>query len=330
MGADVDPVEEFAAWLRALHREARKPSYAEIVRRIRAADPSASIVVSTISETLNGKRLPRWTTVEPIARALGGPAAVQECLHRWKRADAARTTTTAPPAPETPGPVSGNPPPRQQTTGSGAEVRTQPPNSSRSGRPVPRRKPLLVGVVSTAAAAGLALAIWLALPLLDAQHETPTGRAPKDTASTSSPAAPGSGPADRTPTAGASSGASEEEEAVLRPFKPGTHEAEVIATSGKPWSTPDGRVSITVLGASTVGDIQVFATTPTTSCPETSLAIGEALIIPEASSTSWTRITPLRAWTKEPPEEVEFPDIHVKLQVDQGTGPTPRGKRCGP
>ncbi|MEU4181355.1 hypothetical protein [Streptomyces sp. NPDC026589] len=55
----VDPVEEFAAWLRHLHREAKKPGHTEIVRRIRLTDPTASVVVSTISETLNGRRLPR-------------------------------------------------------------------------------------------------------------------------------------------------------------------------------------------------------------------------------------------------------------------------------
>lgn len=55
----MDPVEEFAAWLRHLHREAKKPGHTVIVRRIRLTDPTASVVVSTISETLNGRRLPR-------------------------------------------------------------------------------------------------------------------------------------------------------------------------------------------------------------------------------------------------------------------------------
>lgn len=114
-----------------------------------------------------------------------------------------------------------------------------------------------------------------------------------------------------------------------KPFTPGTHQGEIVATSGKPWSSPDGTVSIIVPGASTVGDVQVVVITPSTSCPETSLAIGEALIIPEDPATSWTRITPLRAWTKETPGQAEFPDIYVRLQIDQGTGPVPRGKRRG-
>ncbi|GGP56199.1 XRE family transcriptional regulator [Streptomyces calvus] len=332
MGADADAVEEFAAWMRTLHREAKKPSYTEIVRRIRAADPHASIVVSTISETLNGKRLPRWTTVEPIARALGGTAAVQECLNRWKRADAARTTT-APPPPAAPGrAVAADPPsgPGQDTTDPDTVPKTAPPATPQPDRP-PRRKPLLAGTAGTAAAVGLALAAWLTPSFWDGKDETPTGRTPGSTASDDTPATPGpgSGPAGRAPTAGASS-ASPEEEAIPEAFRAGTHRAELVATEGESWSTPDGRVSITVPGASTAGDIQVLVITPSTSCPEVSLAMGEALVIPETPGPSWTRITPVRAWIKETPAVgAEFPDIHVRLQVDQGTGPVPRGKRCG-
>ncbi|WP_242513897.1 XRE family transcriptional regulator [Streptomyces leeuwenhoekii] len=323
-------MEEFAAWMRALHREAKKPSYTEIVRRIRAADPHASIVVSTISETLNGKRLPRWTTVEPIARALGGTDAVQECLNRWKRADAARTTA-APPPPAAPGrvvaadPLSG---PGQDTIDPDTAPKTAPPATPQPDRP-PRRKPLLVGRAGTAAAVGLALATWLTLPLWDGEDETPTGRTPSSTASDNTPATPGPGssPAGRAPTAGASSAAPEE--AISEAFRAGTHRAELVASAGESWSTPDGRVSITVPGASTVGDVQVLVITPSTSCPEVSLAMGEALVIPETPGPSWTRITPVRAWTKEIPSvETKFPDIHVRLQVDQGTGPVPRGKSC--
>lgn len=88
-GTGSEAVTEFAAWMRALHLEAKRPSYAEIVRRVRARYPEATVVESTISDTLNGKRLPRWETVEPIAWALGGNAALDECERRWKRANTA-------------------------------------------------------------------------------------------------------------------------------------------------------------------------------------------------------------------------------------------------
>lgn len=103
-GTGPGAVAEFAAWMRALHREAKRPSYAEIVRRVRARYPEATVVQSTISDTFNGKRLPRWETVEPIAWALGGDGALAECELRWKQADTALRG---------PAPVSAAPPPRR-------------------------------------------------------------------------------------------------------------------------------------------------------------------------------------------------------------------------
>ncbi|MFJ8255396.1 XRE family transcriptional regulator [Streptomyces sp. NPDC094466] len=250
----MDPVEEFAAWLRHLHREAKKPSYTEIVPRIRMADPTASVVVSTISETLNGKRLPRWTTVEPIARGLGGPAAVEECLRRWKQADAARTPTatqsdTAPtpdspaPGPETGSAVAGSGTSHSSIAPGGGGEASDPDQGAREDQaPVhaPRRKPTLVWVVGTVTALGVAVAAWGAVTFIDYRNQTPTG-----------------GPAAGTPR-----------------FESGTYET-VLTVNKKSWASPDGNVRIRVPGASTSDGPTLFVTTPSVSCPQTTVAIGE-------------------------------------------------------
>lgn len=97
--AEDDPVGQFAEWLRRLHRSANKPPYKDIVRRIQEHDPTTTVAISTVSEIFNGKRIPRWSTVEPIARVLGGADAVRECGRRWQLADAARTSPPSPVAP---------------------------------------------------------------------------------------------------------------------------------------------------------------------------------------------------------------------------------------
>lgn len=302
----MDPVEEFAAWLRHLHREAKKPSYTEIVRRIRMADPTASVVVSTISETLNGKRLPRWTTVEPIARVLGGPAAVEECLRRWKQADAARTPTatqsdTAPtpdspaPGPETESAVAGSGTSHSSIAPGGGGEAADPDQGAREDQaPVhaPRRKPTLVWVVGTVTALGVAAAAWGAVTLIDDRNQTPTG-----------------GPTAGTPR-----------------FESSTYET-VLTVNKKSWASPDGNVRIRVPGASTSDGPTLFVTTPSVSCPQTTVAIGDALVVPEASGSSWTRITTLKVWAQDTPNGEPF-DMYVQLEVDQGTGRAPEGQEC--
>ncbi|HWU10536.1 MAG TPA: helix-turn-helix transcriptional regulator [Streptomyces sp.] len=334
----VDPVEEFAAWLRHLHREAKKPSYTEIVRRIRLTDPTASVVVSTISETLNGKRLPRWTTVEPIARVLGGPPAVEECLRRWKQADAARTPTAPPtsavPVPdglasglETEGAGTGAMTGRPSTAASGhAEVAD--PGGRASGDEAPvhtarrrRKPPPLMWVVSTVTALGVAAAAWAAAGLFDDRNQKTSTGGP--TAGTST--APDTRPTGRTPSAdGTEAGAPEA--TVQPPFKRGTYET-VLTVNEETWTSPDGNVRIRVPGASTSDGPDLFVTTPTVSCPQTTVAIGDALIVPEISGSSWTRITTLKVWAQDTPNGEPF-DMYAQLQVDQGTGRAPQGKRC--
>lgn len=71
LGDDADPVAVFAAWMRGLHREVKKPSYTEIVRRSRTRYPAATVRQSTTSDTSTPSGSPRWDTVEPIAWASG-------------------------------------------------------------------------------------------------------------------------------------------------------------------------------------------------------------------------------------------------------------------
>lgn len=73
-------------------------SYAQLVRRSRRRYPQATVREGTTSEMLNGKRLPRWEMVEPVAWALSGETAVAACWQRWIGSDAARTPAARTPA----------------------------------------------------------------------------------------------------------------------------------------------------------------------------------------------------------------------------------------
>ncbi|MFE7453618.1 XRE family transcriptional regulator [Streptomyces griseus] len=327
----MDPVEEFAAWLRHLHREAKKPSYTEIVRRIRMTDPTASVVVSTISETLNGKRLPRWTTVEPIARVLGGPTAAEECLRRWKQADAARTPTatqsdTAPipdslaPGLETEGAAAGSVASHSSFAPGRSGEAADPDQGAREGEaPVhaPRGRQSPVWMVSAASALAVAVAAWAAVTVIDDRNQAPAG----------GPTAVTPTALDPRPTGGTSGAVADAPEAAAQPqFKPGTYETELTVNEGS-WASPDGNIRIRVPGASTSDGPTIFVTTPSVSCPQTTVAIGDALIVPEVSGSSWTRITTVKVWAEDTPNGEAF-DMYVQLQVDQGTGRAPQGQGC--
>jgi hypothetical protein len=97
-----DPVREFAEWLRQLRTSVGAPPYQEIVRRVREHDPTSSLAQSTVSETFNAKRLPRYETAIAIARALGGPAQASECHKRWTEARTQLDAGAPDPAPVTP------------------------------------------------------------------------------------------------------------------------------------------------------------------------------------------------------------------------------------
>ncbi|NEB53321.1 helix-turn-helix domain-containing protein [Streptomyces griseus] len=327
----VDPVEEFAAWLRHLHREAKKPSYTEIVRRIRMTDPTASVVVSTISETLNGKRLPRWTTVEPIARVLGGPTAAEECLRRWKQADAARTPTATQsdtalipdslaPGLETEGAAAGSVASHSSfAPGRSGEAADPDQGACEGEAPVhaPRGRRSPVRMVSAASALAVAVAAWAAVTVIDDRNQAPAG----------GPTAVTPTALDPRPTGGTSGAVADAPEAAAQPqFKPGTYETVLTVNEGS-WASPDGSIRIRVPGASTSDGPTIFVTTPSVSCPQTTVAIGDALIVPEVSGSSWTRITTVKVWAEDTPNGEAF-DMYVQLQVDQGTGRAPQGQGC--
>ncbi|CAM5530690.1 hypothetical protein SRIMM317S_07335 [Streptomyces rimosus subsp. rimosus] len=120
-------------WLQELRRQAGKPSYAQVVRRSRRRYRHATVRESTISDMLNGKRLPRWETVERVAWALGGEEAVAACRQRWIEADMARTPPVplAPPVPRRPGGAVGP----GGSAGPGGCGALRCPDISRSRRP---------------------------------------------------------------------------------------------------------------------------------------------------------------------------------------------------
>ncbi|MGW2965113.1 helix-turn-helix domain-containing protein [Streptomyces sp. NPDC001220] len=100
-----DPVAELAAWLQRLRNQHSRPTLAAIVEKVRAHDPTSSLVQSTVSNALNGKNMPQPETVIAIARALGGQDAADEAARQHAAAsdrldaDARKQRTTATAAP---------------------------------------------------------------------------------------------------------------------------------------------------------------------------------------------------------------------------------------
>ncbi|WP_405969038.1 helix-turn-helix domain-containing protein [Streptomyces sp. NBC_00988] len=212
-GATDDPVGAFAAWLTDLRRSKGNPSLDSIAREIRRRDPSATVVPSTISEILNGRRLPRWTTVEPIAHALGGERAVAECLRRWQAADTTRRTAAAGP---------GTPP----------DLPSSPPDTETEKDLPPRgRRRTSVGL----AGLGCIAVATAALALYHSAHDrsgAPTAGA-GTRSSTSAPATSSSQPSPSSPAASDSP-----------VFTPGT--TRLTAHTVRVSRTPDGLVTISV------------------------------------------------------------------------------------
>ncbi|MFF4903102.1 helix-turn-helix domain-containing protein [Streptomyces sp. NPDC001068] len=77
---------ELAAWLQQLRNENGRLTLAAIVERVRAHDPTSSLVISTVSNALNGKNMPQSQTVIAIARALGGEDAAAEAGREYAKA----------------------------------------------------------------------------------------------------------------------------------------------------------------------------------------------------------------------------------------------------
>lgn len=304
-GRATGPVAEFAAWMRELHREAAKPSYTTIVRRSRTRYPDATVRESTISDILSGKRLPRWETAEPIAWALGGEPAVAACLERWKRADAARSTTPAPPTERNDQLPS---PPPQAADGSHDHAR-QVPASPRRTWP---------WTLATAAVAVFLLG-WAGVAILTATTDT-TGARPPVTSGT-----PGPKPSDSAPTArstkAAPTRAVQTPSTALPAHRQLTAKMHPIASSPTEW-TPEKDIGINVTALDEKG-VSYFVITPTRSCTATGVAIGESAVI-TGEDGGWIRLIV----TAIDPPGPGLQNLPVTFHITRGDGDPPRGTKA--
>lgn len=305
---DDDPVAVFAAWMRGLHREAKKPSYTEIVRRSRTRYPTATVRQSTISDTFNAKRLPRWDSVEPIAWVLGGDPMVAECLERWKQADAARSAPPAPPAPPLPLPAT-----EGEVAAEGESPQSgPPPEAPRVGRhdDVRRRVPRRTSrwILATVAATLCVLGYVVGRHLTD------------DTAS------PGASP---TPTtASASPGSTDKPHGSSpQPSASAGRPAMEQLTASFPWGdkprktawTRDGGIGISVTAVGT--SLGYFVNTDTRSCTVTGAAIGQSIVLTGPADT-WIRFIVTDVGQFSPAQ----PLMPVTFQITRGHGKAPHGK----
>jgi hypothetical protein len=314
-GGQPDPVAAFAVWLRQLHREAGKPSYAHLVRLSRRRYPRATVREGTISEMLNGKRLPRWETVEPVAWALGGETAVVACRQRWMEADAARTPS-APAAARSPA----HPPAEPATTESTGPVHGSDESTGRSGAPRPRRRwPVVVGAFTMAAAAATA---WGSITLLPGGGQSPhPGTSASDAATRSPSHAAGNQAAGHSPSPSSPSPL----------LTPGT--ALLTAHSSRPASTDDGLVTISVLSVdgNDIPGAVYSVITPWTSCQVKGGDVGRSVVIKgPGPSAAWVRlvITDFPELTHTDATSPDF-DIPINFQITRGQGAAPRAtQKC--
>ncbi|CAL9327791.1 hypothetical protein [Streptomyces sp. enrichment culture] len=304
-GRATEPVAEFAAWMRELHRDAAKPSYTTIVRRSRTRYPDATVRESTISDVLSGKRLPRWETAEPIAWALGGEPAVAACLERWKRADAARSTTPAPPTERN---VQLPSLPPQAADGSHDHAR-QVPAGPRRTRP---------WTLATATVA-LPLLGWAGITILTNTTDT-TDTRPPVTSGTPDP-----DPSDSSPTARSTSNAptrtAQTPRTVLPAHRQLTAKMHPIGSSPTEW-TPQKDIGINVTALDEKG-VSYFVITPTRSCTATRVAIGESAVI-TGEDGGWIRLIV----TAIDPPGPGLQNLPVTFHITRADGDPPRGTKA--
>ncbi|URM92541.1 hypothetical protein LUW75_24215 [Streptomyces sp. MRC013] len=299
-GRATEPVAEFAAWMRELHREAAKPSYTAIVRRSRTRYPDATVRESTISDILSGKRLPRWETAEPIAWALGGEPAVAACLERWKHADAARSTTPTPPTER-----NNQPPPPQTTDGSHNPAPPAPTNPKRTW-------PWTL----TTATVALPLLGWAGNAILT---DTTDARPPVTSGT------PGPEPSDSAPTTRSTKAtptrAVQTPSTALPAHRQLTAKMHPIASSPTEW-TPEKDIGINVTALNEKG-VSYFVITPARSCTATGVAIGESTVI-TGENGGWIRLIV----TAIDPPGPSLQNLPVTFHITRGDGDPPRGTKA--
>lgn len=202
------------------------------------------------------------------------------------------------------------------------------PAGHREGDPPRPRRKRRIGVAWTAGAAVvlLPLAAWGGASLLGRPSRTAAGAPPASAAVSRSGTPSGGTPMEsRTPASTAT---------TSRPpaFRSATYEP--VITVGDEWVAPDRGVHINVPSGSTSEGPDVFITTPTNYCSRDTVAIGEALVVPETRGSSWTRVTVESIWAKDLAKGQKTDDgadfeIYTKLLIEQGSDHAPGGKRCG-
>ncbi|MFI6412956.1 hypothetical protein [Streptomyces sp. NPDC050585] len=329
-GRATEPVAEFAAWMRELHRDAAKPSYTTIVRRSRTRYPDATVRESTISDVLSGKRLPRWETAEPIAWALGGEPAVAACLERWKRADAARSTTPAPPTKrnvQLPSPqpqaADGSHDTPAPPTKRNVQLPSLPPQAADGShdhaRQVPagprRTRPWTLATATVA----LPLLGWAGIAILTNTTDT-TDTRPPVTSGTPDP-----DPSDSSPTARSTSNAPTRTAQTPRTALPAHRQltAKMHPTGSSPteW-TPQKDIGINVTALDEKG-VSYFVITPTRSCTATRVAIGESAVI-TGEDGGWIRLIV----TAIDPPGPGLQNLPVTFHITRADGDPPRGTKA--
>ncbi|MFC8006811.1 hypothetical protein ACFUCH_12295 [Streptomyces olivaceus] len=321
-GGELDPATVFALWLQQLHREAGKPSYAQLVRRSRRRYPQATVREGTISEMLNGKRLPRWETVEPVAWALGGPAAVEACRQRWIEADAARALAAQAAVHRPEAGRAALPPGKDPDTGPTETTRDTPgasgtadvPGSSNIGGGPGRARRRWPAVVGITAVASVAAAVLVHFTVLSSEHS----RRPDTTRTATATPAP--------------SRASEQEAAGTSPtpsssptaLTPGT--ALLTVHTSHPTSTRDGLVTISVLSVNgnNIPGAVYSVITPWTSCRVQGGDVGQSVVIKGGPLASWIRlvITDFPPSSHTDATRADF-DIPINFQITRGQGDAP-------
>jgi methyl-accepting chemotaxis protein len=92
----VSPSQRVVDSLQDLYRRADRPTLREVARRIRVADRSTTVSISTVSDVLRGRRLPSWRVARELAQALGADEREINELHDlWQQEQEARSVSSA-------------------------------------------------------------------------------------------------------------------------------------------------------------------------------------------------------------------------------------------
>jgi hypothetical protein len=270
----------------------------------------------TISEMINGKRLPRWETVEPVAWALGGQAAVDACRQRWIEADAARTPSARhdpqPGPPAQPGTIPAAAATAVEPAPGPPDGPGQPEEPGKPGETVRRRARWLLAAGATALAAVVTALVYTTVLPGSGHHTHPGTPATAATQSPSHAVGHTAGPSPSPPSSAA------------LPLTPST--TLLTVHSSHPTSTRDGLVTISVLsvnGNNTPGAVYSVIT-PWTTCQVQGGDVGRSVVI-KIPAGSWIRlvITDFPPSSNTDATSPDF-DIPINFQITRGHSHPPQ------